>query len=96
MEESKAKIETQFKLLDLGKREIGKNNCKKYSKWNSETFKSCTEETRNDTRYEIQSAEIYGFQWKTNGKSGRKVKSVGKRMLRFDVLVDKSYYKITD
>ena len=32
MEESKAKIETQFKLLDLGKREIGKNNCKKYSK----------------------------------------------------------------
>ena len=32
MEESKAKIETRFKLLDLGKREIGKNNCKKYSK----------------------------------------------------------------
>ena len=29
MEESKAKIEKQFKLLDLADRETEKNNCKK-------------------------------------------------------------------
>ena len=62
MEESKAKIETQFKLLDLADRETEKNNCKKQNKWNWETFKSCIEETGKGTRYEIRSLGIYGFQ----------------------------------
>ena len=33
----------------------------------------------NDTRYEIQSARIYGFQWKANGEFGRMIKSLGRR-----------------
>ena len=62
LEELKAEKETQFKLLDLAERKTGKliarNRASKIER--HLTFKSCREETGNDTRHEIR--RIYGFQ----------------------------------
>ena len=59
MEESKAKIETQFKLSDLAEKETEKIIARNRG---SEIERYYVEKTGNDTRYEIRSAGIYGFQ----------------------------------
>ena len=52
----------EFKLLDLAERETEKIIARNRTSEVERQFKSCREETGNDTRYEVRSAGIYGFQ----------------------------------
>ena len=60
MKESKVKIETQLKLLDIAEQEI-ENIIARNRISETETFKSYRKKTGNDARF-WRSARIYGFQ----------------------------------
>ena len=86
MEESKAKIETQFKLLDLAEREtekiIARNRTSEIERHLERKL-----ETIQDMKYEVQEFMVSNEEQMENLKEWSN--QLEERVLRYDVLVDK-------
>ena len=94
MEESKAKIETQFKLLDLAEREtekiIARNRTSEIERHLNHLERKL--ETIQDTKYEGQEFMVSNKEQRENLEEWSN--QLEERMLRYDNLVDKLKNKL--